>query len=87
MYALVEHPDVGCIRETFFLNQLRRAGHDVVYPAAGDFLVDGRYLFEVGGRKKSYGQIANVPDSYLAVDELEVGYGERIPLWLFGFLY
>ena len=87
MHALVERPDVGCLRETFFLNQLRSAGHQVTYPTAGDFLVDGMHLFEVGGRKKSYAQIADVPQSYLAVDGLEVGYGNRVPLWLFGFLY
>lgn len=87
MHALVERPDVGCLRETFFLNQLRSAGHEVTYPTAGDFLVDGRCLFEVGGRRKSFAQIADVPDSYLAVDDLDVGYGSRIPLWLFGFLY
>lgn len=87
MYALVEKPNIGCLRETFFLNQLRSAGHELVYPSAGDFLVDGTCLFEVGGRKKSFEQIRDVPNSYLAVDGLEAGYGHRIPLWMFGMLY
>lgn len=87
MAALVERPDRGCMRETFFANQLKAAGHALAYPPAGDFVVDGARLFEVGGRRKSFAQIKDQPDSYLAVDDLEIGYGNRIPLWLFGLLY
>ena len=86
MYALGTTVQAGTLRETFFLNQLG-AAHNVTAPQKGDFLVDGKYLFEVGGRKKSFGQIKDIPASFLAVDDLEVGYGNRIPLWLFGFLY
>lgn len=87
MAALVERPDRGCMRETFFANQLKAAGHRLAYPPTGDFLVDGTYLFEVGGKKKSFAQIKDMPDSYLAVDDLDIGYGNRIPLWMFGLLY
>lgn len=87
MAALVEHPNKGCVRETFFINQLRVAGHEVSYPPAGDFLVDGKWLFEVGGKNKTFDQIANIKDSFLAVDNTEVGWGNRIPLWMFGLLY
>ena len=87
MAALVPRPDVGTMRETFFLSQLRAAGHDVTYPSRGDFLVDGRVLVEVGGAGKTFGQIADAPNSYLAVDDVEVGRGNRIPLWAFGLLY
>lgn len=87
MAAIVERPNKGTMRETFFLNQLRSAGHEVSYPPAGDFLVDGMHLFEVGGRKKSFDQIRDIPNSYLAVDDLEAGFGNRIPLWMFGLLY
>lgn len=86
MSAIVAQPDVGTIRETFFLNQLRQS-HLVEYPAKGDFLVDGRYLFEVGGAGKGFDQIKDIPDSYVANDDVEVGFGGKIPLWLFGFLY
>ena len=61
--------------------------HDVKHPLKGDFLVDDRYLFEVGGRRKSFEQIADVPNSFLAVDDTEVGHGNRIPLWMFGLTY
>lgn len=87
MYALTASANIGCARETFFLNQLRAAGHTVTYPKTGDFLVDGKYLFEVGGKGKSFRQIQDLPDSFLAVDDTEVGLRSRIPLWLFGLLY
>ncbi|MBR1609175.1 MAG: ATP-binding protein [Kiritimatiellae bacterium] len=87
MCALVGSADVGTLRETFFLNQLRGAGHDVKYPPRGDFLVDSRWLFEVGGAGKGFGQIRNIPDSHVVSDDIETGFGNKIPLWLFGLLY
>ena len=87
MYALAIEANIGTVRETFFLNQLRSSGHKVVYPPQGDFLVDGHYLFEVGGAKKKFGQIKDIPDSFVVADGMETGIGNKIPLWLFGFLY
>ena len=86
MHVLCPRVDKGNERETFFISQLRVL-HDVRYPKQGDFLIDDKHLFEVGGKGKTFDQIADVPDSYLAVDDTEVGSGNRIPLWLFGFLY
>lgn len=86
MYALSPRVDTGTLRETFFMNQLSQ-GHEVRYPKAGDFLVDRKYLFEVGGKSKTFDQIKDIPDSYLAVDNTEMGYRNRIPLWMFGLLY
>lgn len=86
MYALIGEPDKGTLRETFFNNNLG-SEHELSCPKKGDFRVDGRFLFEVGGLGKGFGQIADLPNSYLAIDDLEVGRGARIPLWLFGFLY
>ncbi|MBR6020933.1 MAG: ATP-binding protein, partial [Kiritimatiellae bacterium] len=86
MHALSPDPDVGTLRETFFFNQVRQV-LPVHYPARGDFLVDDRWLFEVGGRSKTFAQIADAPDSYLAVDDTEIGSRHRIPLWMFGLLY
>ena len=51
------------------------------------FCCQPQELFEVGGKNKTFDQIKDVSDSYLAVDETEVGHNNRIPLWLFGFLY
>ena len=86
MHTLCPTVDKGNERETFFLSQLR-TGHDVRYPSQGDFIIDDKYLFEVGGKTKNFEQIADVLNSYLAVDDTEIGYGKRIPLWLFGFSY
>lgn len=86
MHSLCPTVNKGNERETFFYSHLCVA-HDIKYPQKGDFLIDDKYLLEVGGRKKSFEQIADVPDSFLAVDDTEVGHGNRIPLWLFGFTY
>jgi predicted AAA+ superfamily ATPase len=82
----ISQANVGTVRETFFLNILS-AGHTVHYPQKGDFLVDRRYHFEIGGKNKSYQQIKDVESSFVAADDIEVGFGNKIPLWLFGFLY
>lgn len=76
----------GTARETFFANQLR---YDNTVEAAdsGDFLIDGKYTFEVGGQNKGTQQIEGVSDAYIAADDIEYGIGQRIPLWIFGFLY
>jgi predicted AAA+ superfamily ATPase len=87
MYALTnEKPDTGNLRETFFLNQLL-VKHSVSYPEKGDFLVDGKYLFEVGGSSKNTKQIAGLENAFIAADDIEFPDGRKIPLWLFGFLY
>ncbi len=81
-----ESPNSGNLRETFFLNQLE-VKHQVTAPKYGDFLVDSQYVFEVGGPNKTFKQLQGVPNGYLAIDEIDGGSGNRIPLWLFGFLY
>ena len=86
-YALHEAPVTGTLRETYFVNQLRNAGHSINVAAKGDFLVDEKWTFEIGGKSKDNQQLKNIPDSYLALDELEQPFLNRRPLWLFGFLY
>ncbi len=61
--------------------------NEITMPANGDFLVGGKFLIEVGGKGKDFSQIADLPDSYLAVDNVEIGVGNRIPLWMLGLLY
>lgn len=86
MSVLTAVPDRGTLREAFFNGQLS-VRYQPTYPKNGDFLVDGKSLFEVGGAKKTFRQVKDLPQSFLAVDGTEVGRGNRIPLWLFGFLY
>jgi len=79
-------PDTGALRETFLLSMLQ-VHHTVSVPAKGDFLVDDRITIEVGGKNKDGAQIKNILDAWLALDNIETGHGNRIPLWLFGFVY
>lgn len=78
--------EIGNLRETFFLNMVETS-HKVSSPARGDFLVNGRYTFEIGGKNKDFSQIKDIKNSFLGVDNTEIGVGNKIPLWLFGFLY
>ncbi len=87
IYALAEDSaNVGNVRETFILNQLS-VNHHVTYPDIGDFLVDGKYIFEVGGRNKTQKQIENLINAYIVKDDIEFGSNKIIPLWMFGLLY
>jgi predicted AAA+ superfamily ATPase len=88
LYALHSNQNlaVGTVRETFFMNQLIK-DHDILTPKNGDFLIDHQFTFEIGGRGKTKKQIAGLENAFLAVDDTEVGYENKIPLWLFGFLY
>jgi len=78
--------NTGTIRETFFINMLSIL-HKVSMPQKGDFCVDNKYIFEIGGKNKSFKQIKDINNSFLAIDDVEAGIGNKIPLWLFGFLY
>lgn len=86
MYALSGNLSEGTLRETFFANQVGAVA-TLTMPKQGDFMADGKYLFEVGGSRKTFGQIADLPNSFLALDDIETGSGNRIPLWMFGCLY
>lgn len=86
MYALSGKISEGTMRETFFANQVGTVS-TLTMPKQGDFMADGKFLFEVGGTRKTFDQIADLPNSYLAIDDIETGNGNRIPLWMFGCLY
>lgn len=86
MFALSGNVSEGTMRETFFANQVGTVA-DLIMPKQGEFLVDETYLFEVGGSRKTFDQIADILNGYLAIDDIEVGNGNRIPLWMFGLLY
>lgn len=79
-------PNRGSLRETFFFNQLK-VKHDITASKFGDFLVDQTFVFEVGGATKANRQITGIPMAYIAADDLKFGSQNKIPLWLFGFLY
>ncbi|MCB0581297.1 MAG: ATP-binding protein [Phaeodactylibacter sp.] len=86
-YTLAPYrPDMGNLRETFFYNQLRRR-HLIQHTDEGDFMADNKFTVEVGGKNKKASQVKHLSDHYIAADDIEVGVGRQIPLWLFGFLY
>lgn len=87
LYALGENCHIGTVRECFVINQLS-VKHNIEYgKAAGDFKVDGKITFEVGGEKKSFDQIANIPDSYILADNIEFPIGKKLPIWTVGLIY
>lgn len=87
MYALAKgQTNLGNIRETFFINQLY--GHyEIRLAQKGDFIINDNYIFEIGGKSKNQKQIANLENAFLVKDQVEIGYRNNIPIWLFGFLY
>ena len=76
----------GSLRESFFVSQLK-IEHNIKYANMGDFAIDDKYIFEIGGKSKGFKQIKDIKNSYVAADDIETGFGNKIPLWLFGFLY
>jgi uncharacterized protein len=86
LYLSQSTVNIGTLRETFFANQIG-LNHQLSLAQQGDFIVDGKYTFEVGGANKGFQQIAGLKNSYLALDEMPLGIKNKIPLWLFGFMY
>lgn len=95
MYAIADEVNRGTLRELFFVNQVRNAStihprliEDVVeLSGRGDFVVSGRYTFEIGGKGKDFKQINDMENSYVVADEIDVGFKNKLPLWLLGFMY
>ena len=95
MKAISQNIDKGTQRETFFVNQIKSSFYNqpsliddnLLLANSGDFLVKNRYIFEAGGKNKGLKQIKDLKDSFVLADDIEVGFGNKIPLWLFGFLY
>jgi uncharacterized protein len=81
-----QNTNQGSLRESFIVNQLKY-NHKVELSNAADFLIDEKITFEIGGKGKTRRQIKNVPESYIIADDLETGSKNKIPMWLFGFLY
>lgn len=77
--------NVGSMRESFFISQLS-VQHAISHTNPGDFKIDN-YTFEIGGKSKSNKQIKDVTNAYIVSDDIEIGNNNKIPLWLFGFLY
>ena len=88
LYAIApDKVEIGTARESFAVNSLSES-HLVEYGKAhGDFKIDSKYTFEIGGRSKDFSQIAGIPDSYIFADDWDMPDGAKLPLWMLGFLY
>ena len=86
LYAYCENAEVGTVRETFFANQVI-SQYPLHISKQGDFVISKKYTIEVGGKDKRFDQIKDIPDSYVVADNIVIGANNKIPLWLFGFLY
>lgn len=85
--ALAEQQsNIGTVRETFFLSQLQPL-HKVHLPKQGDFFVNGKYTFEVGGKGKGQKQLDGIENAWVVKDDIEFPMLKTIPLWMFGLLY
>ncbi len=86
LFAMRPVPETGTVRETFLLNQLVNAKLPVTLPKVGDFYTQ-HICIEVGEKGKSNKQVKEEGNHLIAADDIEIGYANKIPLWLFGFLY
>jgi len=86
LYAYCQNSQKGTIRETFFANQVSQKSL-LHISKQGDFTIDKKYRVEIGGKNKSFKQIKDLPNSFVVADEITQGRGNKIPLWLFGFVY
>ena len=85
-FAYCSSSTIGTLREVFVASMLQNR-HSIEVAKKGDFLVDDIFTLEVGGKSKKYKQIKDMQNSFIVADDIEIGSGNKIPLWLFGFLY
>ena len=84
-HACCDNIEIGTIREVFFMSMIGE--NSIEISSKGDFVVNGKYLVETGGKNKRFNQIKDIENSFVVADDIEIGFGNKIPLWLFGFLY
>jgi predicted AAA+ superfamily ATPase len=86
LHAYCQNSKTGTVRETFFANQVSQRSL-LNISKQGDFTIDEKYRVEIGGKNKSFKQIKDLPNSFVVADKITQGKGNKIPLWLFGFVY
>jgi predicted AAA+ superfamily ATPase len=84
-HAYCDNMEMGTLREVFFMSMT--IDENIEVASRGDFVVNDRYIVEIGGKSKSFQQIKDIENSFVVADDTEVGFGNKVPLWLFGFLY
>jgi len=81
-----DNPKAGTLRETFFASSVSYE-HNINYPKSADFILDEKFTFEVGGKNKNFKQLKDAEQGFVVADDIEIGIDNKIPLWLFGFIY
>lgn len=84
-YSYCTSASIGTVRETMFAAWLN-VDHTLSIPQQGDFLIDEQYLFEIGGKNKSFQQIKDINHSYVVADDIEIGFGAKdstLVIWFF----
>ena len=81
-----EQTNIGSVRESFFMNQMR-VKNKVTFSKEVDFIVSNKYNIEIGGKNKTNKQLKGLENAFIVVDNIEIGFGNQIPLWLFGLTY
>jgi len=84
-FAYCQNNEIGTIREVFFYSMFDN--ERLSSSKFGDFIIDGKYTIEIGGENKKFKQIKDIKESYIVLDDIEIGGFNKIPLWLFGFMY
>ena len=84
-YAYCLNREIGTVREVFFASMFE--DYNIQIAKKGDFIIENKYIFEIGGKNKTKHQIKNLENSFVVKDDIEIGIKNIIPLWLFGFLY
>jgi predicted AAA+ superfamily ATPase len=85
LFQILCETNKGSQRESFFVSQLYK--HNIKYSKKGDFTIDDKYIVEIGGKDKNFKQIKDIENSFVIADDIEVGFGNKLPLWIIGFLY
>ena len=81
-----DQTNIGSVRESFFMSQVR-VKNTLSFSNVVDFRVGDKYNFEIGGKNKTKKQISGLENAFIVLDNIEVGYSNQIPLWLFGLTY
>jgi len=78
--------NIWTIRENFILNQVLNSIWNISFSKVWDFKI-WENIFEVWWKNKNFNQIKQIENSYLILDDILIWEKNKIPIWLFWFLY
>lgn len=78
--------NIWTIRENFVLNQVWNSVWNISFSKIWDFKIWDN-IFEIWWKNKTFKQIKDLENWYLILDDIIIWEKNKIPIWLFGFLY